>query len=277
MYKRKKLGAKKLEQPVYKFMTDEQLQEAITDAKSKSEEMLQMPPVVAVRQPIDKTLAHDPALLGLDTSKHVFTDVTFGVKNSERLVVVRELDGKLRTANWDEKDRMNQIYSPTPGRLYRTPQMFTDDRLESLLKQREFEFVLDRACIQFEPDSSEYQRVTSVTYQWIDQNNEHDSLRSTRHFGPLAFFLVWFKSIDNLLLDLIETRHAGEAVALIRFYAQVHKIDVKGDSDVDLIADYVGRHSSKKAQLELMLQAYREAEEERKALSRGVRKAHGLV
>ena len=33
----------------------------------------------------------------------------------ERLVVVRETDGTLRTANGDERDRMDQIYYPRCG------------------------------------------------------------------------------------------------------------------------------------------------------------------
>ena len=30
----------------------------------------------------------------------------------ERLIVVRDIDGTLRTATWEEHDRMNQIYYP---------------------------------------------------------------------------------------------------------------------------------------------------------------------
>jgi hypothetical protein len=30
----------------------------------------------------------------------------------ERIIVVREVDGTLRTATWEEKDRLNQTYLP---------------------------------------------------------------------------------------------------------------------------------------------------------------------
>ena len=46
----------------------------------------------------------------------VFTDISFGVHDRERLVVVREADGTLRQAEWEERDRVNQIYFPKKGR-----------------------------------------------------------------------------------------------------------------------------------------------------------------
>lgn len=112
MYEKKKLGGKALEQPIYKFMTDEQLEEALNEAKQKVDELLQMPPVVPIRQPIDKVLDVDPHLIGLETSNYVFTDVTFGIKDSDRLITIREPDGTLREAPWEVRDRINQIYFP---------------------------------------------------------------------------------------------------------------------------------------------------------------------
>lgn len=100
--------------------------------------------------------------------------------------------------------------------LLQVPRMFQDDYLESLLTREEYEFVLDRACIQFEPYSPAYQRVTSITYQHINDHNNFDSLRSTRHFGPFVFFLAWFKSMDGLLLNLIETSHIEELNSLLK-------------------------------------------------------------
>lgn len=275
IYRKRKTGAKSLEQPVYKFMTDEQLQEAINEAKNKIDELIQMPPVVAIRQPIQRVLSRDPALQGLETSRFVFTDITFGLKNSERLIITREIDGTLKEADWETRDRMNQIYFPLNGKKLRTPLMFEDSYIEKLLNKKEYEFILNRACIQFEPNSSEYQKITSVTYQCIDKNNDFNLLRSTRHFGPFAFFLIWFKSIDNLLLDLIETSHIEEATVLIKLYANIHDIAIDGDN-IALVENYIAEQSTKKGPLELVLQAYKEAEEERKALDTGLKSAHGL-
>lgn len=70
---------------------------------------LRMPPVMEERQPINRVLDVDEALKGFDDAKYVFTDITYGVHDRERLVVVREADGTLREAEWEERDRMNQV------------------------------------------------------------------------------------------------------------------------------------------------------------------------
>lgn len=116
VFRKRKLGDRALEIPTYKFMTDEQLQETIKEAKKRADDLLQMPPVVQVRKPIDRILVKDSALQGLDNSIYVFTDVTFGVKDSDRFIVIREPDGTLKEADWDVRDRMNQIYFPKPCR-----------------------------------------------------------------------------------------------------------------------------------------------------------------
>lgn len=56
--------------------------------------------------------------------------------------------------------------------------MFTDqEKLISLLDREEYEFVLDRACIQYEPDEPSYQKITSITYQHVDAVKKYDLLR----------------------------------------------------------------------------------------------------
>jgi len=227
VYKKRKLGDKALEQPTYRFMTDEQLQETLREAKQRVDDILQMPPVVQVRKPINKVLIQDPALQGLETSKLVFTDVTFGVKDCDRLIVVREPDGTLKEATWDVRDRMNQVYFPKICRKSKMPRMFEDENLQNLLGRKEYEFILDRACAQFEPDHPDYQRVTSITYQHVNDNDGFEKLRSTRHFGPLAFYLTWFKNIDNLLLELIETAHIEDCNNLLQLYGKIHKVEYK--------------------------------------------------
>ena len=45
----------------------------------KAEDKLQMTPVMEERNPSGKVLEIDPELMGFDTCKHVFTDITYGV------------------------------------------------------------------------------------------------------------------------------------------------------------------------------------------------------
>ena len=45
-------------------------------------------------------------------------------------MTVRDIDGNLRNAPWDVKERMNQIYNPREGRKVVTPAMFKEANLE---------------------------------------------------------------------------------------------------------------------------------------------------
>ncbi|VEN51693.1 unnamed protein product [Callosobruchus maculatus] len=276
VFRTRKLGQGKVHDPEYRFMTNEELQMAMREAELKADNLLQIPPVVPVRTPISKILSQDPELQGLESSKMIFTDITFGVKDSDRLIVVREPDGTLREAEWEVRNRINQIYFPQEGRAIKTPQMFQGTEFEDVLKRQEYEFILDRACIQFEPNDPEYQRVTSITYQHINDNNGFEKLRSTRHFGALAFFLVWHKNIDNLLLELIETCYADEANTLIELYSKIHKVNFEKTSELSMIEDYIKKFSNKKGALELALQAYKELLDEKRKVEQGVKTAHGL-
>ncbi|KAF5287955.1 hypothetical protein FQA39_LY15593 [Lamprigera yunnana] len=279
VFKKKKLGDTKLELPVYKFMTDEQLQESLELSKKRAQEVLQMPPVVQVRKPIDRVYVEDRALIGHNTNRMIFTDITFGVKDRNRLIVVRELDGMLRDANWKERDRMNQIYFPKNKQKLKVPKMFEDKYLQDLLGRKEYEFILNCACAQFEPDNEQYQKVTSLTYQHINDNNGFECLRSTRHFGPLIFYLSWFKNIDNLLLELIETAHIVDANRLLQLYKKIHETDlnITDVQSLDGIMDYVKQAAVNKSSLELAVQAYIELVKQRKQLDEGIHVAHGLM
>lgn len=266
-----------MEQPVYKFMTDEQLQEALSEANKKADELLQMPPVLPVRQPIDSVLSRDPALKGLEMSRLIFTDITFGIPDSQRLIVIREPDGTLLEADWSLRDHINQVYFPSTGRKLKVPKMFEGDFLKDVLSREEYEFVLDRACVQFEPDDPNYQRVTSSTYEHVSENRGFDKLRSTRHFGPLVFYLTWHNCVDNLLLDLIETCHIEEANNLMALYGKIHNVDlnVEDEESLGIIKQYILKFSNKKGPLELALQAYKDLEHQKKELERGIKAAHG--
>lgn len=120
----------KLTPPEYKFLTNEELQEAREAAKLKAEKYLQMPPVVKQRLDLSVPLCEDPALHDHDTSKFVFTDVTFGLNDKERFIVVREPEGTLRHATCQERDRMLQIYFPKPGKEFEKPKMFEGEYLK---------------------------------------------------------------------------------------------------------------------------------------------------
>nr|CAD7444156.1 unnamed protein product [Timema bartmani] len=176
------------------------LDHLLKEFEDKANEKLQMPPVVKMRKDEQKVLDIEPALQGYSDAKFVFTDITYGLSNKERLVVIRDPDGTLREASMQEHCRISQLYVPMLGRQLTPPPMFQEEYLKLLMEQGEYEFILDRACVQFEPDDPEYHRVTQATYDHIDNCCKYETLRSTRHFGPFAFYLAWHKQIDNLLL-----------------------------------------------------------------------------
>ncbi|XP_066255347.1 small ribosomal subunit protein mS22 [Euwallacea similis] len=277
VFRRRKLGASKLEDPEYKFMTDAQLQQSLKEAEQKAEELLQIPPVLKVLNSEVRILNQEPALQGLNTSRIVFTDITYGVQDSDRLIVVREPDGVLQEAEWDLRQRANQIYFPEEGKLLNRPRMFEGEYLQSLLDRHEYEYVLDRACLQFEPDDPFYQKVVSIVYQHLNESNAFDLLRSSRHFGALTFFLVWNKIIDNLLLELIETLHINEAKDLVTLYGLVHQVKFNGEEALDVVLDFIKTTANKKGALELAVQAYKDVSSQRKSRRGSIQIVHEVI
>jgi len=97
---------------------------------------LQIPPVLDERTDDHlKILEKDPAMVGFDSANYVFTDITYGIHDRDRIIVAREPDGTLREATGAERDRMNQIYFPKEGRYIKTPILFEPTVLEGVSDQ----------------------------------------------------------------------------------------------------------------------------------------------
>ncbi|XP_041976846.1 28S ribosomal protein S22, mitochondrial [Aricia agestis] len=296
-----------LKTPIYKFLTEEDLQIERAKANKKAKKLLQMPPVVKIQGHISEVLSKDPALQGYDSATYLFTDITFGVRNEERFIVQRNPDGTLCKSDHDTRKKLNQIYFPLHGRKIREPLLFSDmERFNSLLEKHKYEYLLDRACIQYEPDEQKYQELTSLTYQHVDTSSQFNLLRSTRHFGPLAFYLTWHNSMDNLVLETVQggaireaallvalrhelradVEHGAENQALVaeimKTPIQLSKPEHLTEEDitldtkcVDSIEKYIAKNSTMKSQQSLALQGFREDYQQLIDLSRGLRKAHG--
>ncbi|VDK83231.1 unnamed protein product [Dibothriocephalus latus] len=190
-----------------------------TFSKALTAQKLQMPPVMNPRVDTleDNIIVRDPNLCGLlpGNQKLVFVDIGLESTRRQRLMVIREADGTLRHANASERDRLNQVYFPLPGRRLRVPSMLRTPNFEAALSSGRHEYVLDRLLIQFEPDDPEYIRLCHAVYDdaeariWSYYNTEStDSspsmpdnepeptkhvvtrLRSTRHYGPFALYVI---------------------------------------------------------------------------------------
>lgn len=272
---------KRFSTPEYRFMTDEELEEARANIEKKARARIQMPPVVKQRDDAVQVLSKDFGIQGFSDTNIVFTDISFGGTNRHRLIVVREPSGILRHANTEERHRTNQIYFPIEDREMDTPTMFSNPYFKDLLDKEEFVFVLDRTCLQFEPDDPNYRKVTQAVYSAVNECKKFDLLRSTRHFGPMAFYLAWEKKIDNLLVDVIQNEKIEEAAALIELYHRVHPNARSGQTaarnDLELIRRYAEMDSTNGFAVQNALDKYELMQEEKQKVIEGVEKSHGRI
>uniref|UniRef100_A0A8C5QD74 Mitochondrial ribosomal protein S22 n=1 Tax=Leptobrachium leishanense TaxID=445787 RepID=A0A8C5QD74_9ANUR len=253
-----------LSPPTYKLLTEAQYQETIQKVATSAEKFLEMPPVLSVRQPINEVLADDEILRDIETAKYVFTDISYSTPHRERFIVVREPSGVLRKATWEERDRMIQVYFAREGRKLVPPPIFREENMQAMFQQDRHEELLNRCLTQFDPDSAEYIRVHQQTYGNIDQYGKYDLLRSTRHFGGMAWHLCCTKKIDGLLIDMIQRDLIEDSVRLIQLYNLLHSdTDCArkslGLEGAELLKIFVKTEAQKPGYIELALQAYQEA------------------
>ncbi|XP_053506962.1 28S ribosomal protein S22, mitochondrial [Ictalurus furcatus] len=252
-----------LKPPKYKLLTDVQLEEAVQKAEEQAQRLLKMPPVLPERQPIEDVLCEDNILEGMDTAKYVFTDITYNIPHRERFIVVREPSGVLRKASWEERDRLIQVYFPREGRKLKTPPVFKEENLKVVFGQNRHEEVLNYCLVQFEPDSADFKRVHTLTYEDIEKHGKYELLRSTCLFGGLVWHLVSSRRTDGLLLDMLQRERLQDAVNLVHLFNLVHPqsdvaLQSKQATGIDLLKVYADCESQKPA-IKLALQSYEQA------------------
>lgn len=254
--------------PKYELLTDQELEEERGAAAARAGEKLQMPPVLRARELREQVLSEDPQISGHNTHNLIFTDITFGLEHTKRAMIVREPEGRLRLANNDERDRALQVYYPRPGRMYNMPTMFKEVEMERILSERRYQYLLDRACLQFEPDDSEYIRVTQRAYEHILEHHEYESLRSSRHFGPMVFYLTLHKKVDGLLVDMLQRDLSENAADTVRLFSIVHPDSKSADylkaqpqaEALDIVQHFASNDTPHGGEIELALQTYREGQ-----------------
>ncbi|XP_053212451.1 28S ribosomal protein S22, mitochondrial-like [Panonychus citri] len=250
--------------PKYLFLTDEELEMTRERARKEGGKNLQMPPVMEPWEEKDYILADEPEFKNFDIHNLVITDLSQGFSDRNRLIAVREPNGLLRRARWEERYRVNQIYFPVSGRGVTVPKMFEFENLVPILDRHDYLFVLDRACIQFEPDDPRYIEIICKTYDHIAANDKFDLLRSTRHFGPMAFYLAWEGKIDSLLQDMIKRQMIEDAAHLVNLYYLVNpsekrqKIDLPSNDHLSTIKNYLKSECKERYKVEACLRVYEE-------------------
>ncbi|KAI6178862.1 hypothetical protein M3Y98_00547600 [Aphelenchoides besseyi] len=227
----------------YALMTENMFHEAVRKMENRGRKFLQFVPVKEPRENKTITLSEDPEISGFDQSKFVFTDITFDATNRNRLVVVRETDGKLRTANPEEHDRMNRVYYEQSDRPVIPPKIFSEPYLSDALKAARHEFVLDWACYFYEPDDSEFVRVSRVVFDHVVENECFELLHSTRHFGPLVFYLILNRNLPPLLRHFCSSGSLNNVADVVRLqqlvYPDWRTASAEGDSDEKVVENFV--------------------------------------
>jgi len=248
------------ERPSYKLMTKEEYDEIQRNVHERAKERLQIPPFKNARSEESQLISNDPEIAGVDTVKMVFFDISPGVKPTERLALVREIDGRLRTGTGAERDRLYRTYFPLPNRPVEEPPVFSEPRLTETLNEGKYEFMLDFACWYFEPDDPKYIRVSSTVYDHIDKASLHEALWSTRHYGALVFYLAINKRIDDLLAALLNKRKLAECADVVRLYRLCNRDSKTADakSDLDLVKNFVASDSKNRQRLENVVHAFEE-------------------
>ncbi|CAH8518214.1 unnamed protein product [Schistosoma bovis] len=242
-----------------KLLNDAELNIVKKYTAAFTEQKLQMPPVLNPRTSVNsQIISRDSGLQGIipGNIKLVFTDTTLKRDRKNRLIVVRESNGNLRHADLSERDRINQVYFPLSGRKLFIPMMFEDEQLDALLDQGSFLYILDRTCVQFEPDDPHFSRICHRVYErvnhlaWTPFEKTAESitngltnplllLRHTRYYGPLALYMIaQLGSPGPLVYETLAHQHynrLGWVLRLVCLLRPSSPFAVHTKSNVDLI------------------------------------------
>lgn len=214
-----------LKTPQLIFMNNRDLEEAKKQAYENAAARLQMPPVMSAEAAKPAILSKDEELVGYTKFKIMFIDISTGYSNRNRLMSVREPDGTLRYPTYKERSRLNHMFYPSEYKTIDPPKLFEDEHMIKILKRKDYVYLLNRACIQFEPDDPRYVDITSKVYKYIDDQVDFDRLRSTRHFGPMSLFLAYNKLADNLIIEMLSKDLIEDAAKLVKIYNTCHNIE----------------------------------------------------
>ncbi|KAI0988916.1 hypothetical protein GJ496_000688 [Pomphorhynchus laevis] len=186
-------------------------------------EKLQMPPILKDREHSVRVLEDNKLLKECSKHKMVFVDISLNVNDSERMVWFRDTDGKLCTSAYDDRRRWMQTFLNRRLRSSHIPVMFSEAHINNPLELQHYKYILERACLQFEPDDPEFVRVCLKVYFHINKQKHFESLRGTRFYGSMVFYLCWYKQIDNLLSYYLFKNECDQAHMLLTLFATIHR------------------------------------------------------
>ena len=86
---------------------------------------------------------------------------------------------------------------------------------------------MNKACLRYEPDDPEFIRVTHRVYEYVNEQQDFEILHSTRFYGPMLFYLAWFKKIDKIVAYLLNNSQIEECAEIIYLYNIVNEVNTK--------------------------------------------------
>ena len=93
--------------------------------------------------------------------------------------------------------------------------------------------LLNKACLTFEPNDPEFIRVTHRIYEYINSAKEYEILSSTRFFGPMVFYLTWYKKLDNIMSYYLRNSKLDDCMDVIRLHSILHEDATRSKSLLD--------------------------------------------
>ncbi|KAM9237288.1 LOW QUALITY PROTEIN: small ribosomal subunit protein mS22-like [Dugong dugon] len=251
-----------LKLPIYKLMTQTQLEEATRQAVEAANVLLKMPPVLKEWAPISDALAENKISERTEAAKYMFTNISYNVPHREHFIFVRGPSGTLHKPSGEEWDQIIQIYFPK-GHGILTPIIFKDENLKIMYLQDWHADILNLCTDQFEPDSAEYIKVLHQTYEDIDKHGKYNLLHSTRHSGGMSWYN---KKIDGLLIEKIQKGIVHDANNLVQLYHIVHpdgrlaqETKEQAAEGLNLIKVFANTETQMEAFVELTLQDHQDA------------------
>lgn len=118
--------------------------------------------------------------------------------------------------------------------------------------------MLNNACIKFEPNDPEFIRVTHRVYEYINEVKDYEVLHSSRFYGPMVFYLAWYKKLDSLVAYSINKGNISDCVDFVKLYLILHETEAKtkleeNKDDIELLKMFIKNDLKNGASAELAL------------------------
>lgn len=134
--------------------------------------------------------------------------------------------------------------------------------------------------MQFEPDHPTYIRTSEAVFDDIAAHGHYDILHSTRHYGPMTFYLVYNKKCDDLVVHYFKNKNLVDAAIVVRLFGLLHADSAVSRpaadlATLDLLRLFIDSDSLKSSKLHVALEAMLEAIKADKKTLKGVKEAQG--